>query len=114
MAAVAVTCRQQTRVSAALGEADASTVSCRQPRAVAAGGVGAGGAKLAGTEAFVSGSVDYRLVGRWEASRRRQQAAREALPPAWRTLRSADPVERAEHPVVVGSSAIARFPLDDR
>jgi hypothetical protein len=62
----------------------------------------------------VSASVDYRLVGHWEASKRRQQAARQALPPAWRERPSACPVEHAEHPVVVGSSAITRFPIDDR
>jgi hypothetical protein len=63
----------------------------------------------------VSASVDYRLVGHWEASQRRQQAARQALPSAWRKHHpSADPVEHTEHPIVVGSSAITRFPLDDR
>jgi hypothetical protein len=62
----------------------------------------------------VSASVDYRLVGHWEASQRRQQAARQALPPAWRKDPSADPAEHIEDTIVVGSSAIARFPQDDR
>jgi hypothetical protein len=62
----------------------------------------------------VSASVDYRLVCQWEASQRRQQAARQALPPAWRQGPGADPSEQREHPIVVGSSAIARFPVDDR
>jgi hypothetical protein len=62
----------------------------------------------------VSAGVDYRFVGQWVASQRRQQAARQTLPPAWRKNPSADAHEHVEHPIVVGSSAMARFPLDDR
>jgi DNA-binding MarR family transcriptional regulator len=45
--------------------------------------------------------------GPLEASQRRQQTVREALPPAWRKRPGAVPAEHTEHPIVAGSSAIA-------
>lgn len=59
-------------------------------------------------------SVDYQLIGHWEASQRRQQTARQALPSAWRKDPGADPAKHKEHPSVVGSSAVARFLWHDR
>jgi len=76
----------------------------------------------------MSAGVDYRLLPRWAASQRRQQLARQAIPPGWRS----DPrpeaqtandhwveliarsQERMDREMIDGSSAIARFPLDDR
>ena len=62
----------------------------------------------------MSARVDHRLVDYWQASQRRQQAARETLPPAWRRGFRADLKAQTEHPIADGSSAVAHFPLDDR
>lgn len=90
-------------------------------------GVRAAGTKLASEEACVSADVDHRLLHRWAASQRRQQAARQALPSTWRK----DPrteaqaanahwvellvraQERTERQRIAAASGTTCLPLDD-